>query len=73
MNLIFCHSKKSAKIAETPKSQIVGPIPPIENIFFCKISFPSNSILHKPLEKQKPIRFLAFLHGDKQPTNRTTV
>ena len=44
-----------------PKSQISGPFPPIENIFFLQKFFPSVSIHQKPLEKQKAQRFLAIL------------
>ena len=51
MNLIFCHSKKSAKSLKMPKSQISGPFPPIENVSFCKKKFSLSFHTSKTIEK----------------------
>ena len=34
-----------------PKSQILGPFPPIENIFFCKKRFSLSFYISKTIEK----------------------
>ena len=50
-----------------PKSQILGPFPPIENIFFCKKNFLSFSIHQKPLKKHWDIWFWELLQFSTLP------
>jgi len=57
----FATPKKVQKSLKMPKSQMLGPFPPIENIFFGKKNFSSVSIHQKPLKKHWDIRFWELL------------
>ena len=63
----FATPKKVQKSLKMPKSQISGPFPPIENIFFCKKKNSLSFYISKPLKKHWAIWFWELLQFSTLP------